>query len=77
LGGIPVLGQLLVGGEGEGFLAFLYRISGPLAEPEVKVNALSALAPGFLRGLFGLFDSGSKAGDVNKPRAFPDGESDR
>lgn len=72
LGGIPVLGQFLIGGEGEGFLAFIYRISGPLSEPEVKVNALSALAPGFLRGLFGLFDSSGKVDEENKPRALPE-----
>ena len=75
LGGIPVLGQLLIGGEGEGFLAFIYRISGSLSEPEVRVNALSALTPGFLRGLFGLFDSDGKASEGDKPRPFPDRES--
>ncbi len=72
LGGIPVLGQFLIGGEGEGFLAFIYRITGPLSEPEVNVNALSALAPGFLRGLFGLFDSSGTADEENKPRALPE-----
>ncbi len=71
LGGIPVLGQFLVGGEGEGFLAFIYSITGSLSQPQVHVNPLSALAPGFLRGLFGLFDS-SKASEEDKPRALPE-----
>jgi hypothetical protein len=53
LGNIPVLGRLLTGGEGEGLFAVSYDVSGPLDAPEVSVNPLSALAPGFLRGLFG------------------------
>ncbi len=52
LGGIPLLGPILVGGEGEGILAVTYSLRGDLADPKIKVNPLSALAPGFLRGLF-------------------------
>jgi hypothetical protein len=32
-----------------------YALHGPLADPNVSVNPLAALTPGFLRGLFGLF----------------------
>ena len=32
-----------------------YAPRGPLADPNVSVNPLAALTPGFLRGLFGLF----------------------
>ena len=53
LGNIPVLGRLLTGGEGEGLFAVSYDVTGPIDAPEVSVNPLSALAPGFLRGLFG------------------------
>ena len=52
IGEIPVLGDLLTGGEGEGILAFNYAISGPLDDPQVSVNPLSVLAPGVLRDLF-------------------------
>lgn len=52
LGQIPVLGNILTGGEGGGVLGVTYSVGGPFEEPEVSVNALSALAPGFLRGLF-------------------------
>lgn len=52
LGNIPVLGPILTGGEGEGLVAFTYKVQGNLEEPEVSVNPLSALAPGFLRTLF-------------------------
>ena len=56
IGEIPVLGDLLTGGEGEGILAFNYAISGPLDDPQVSVNPLSVLAPGVLRDLF-LFEA--------------------
>lgn len=56
LGGLPVLGELLLGGEGQGVFGANVRLSGTLAEPSIAVNPLSALAPGFLRNLF-LFDA--------------------
>ena len=49
---IPVLGELLTGGEGEGLFAATYEVGGTTAEPDIKVNALSVLAPNFLRKLF-------------------------
>jgi hypothetical protein len=54
LGNIPLLGKLLTGGEGQGIFAATYRIDGPLADPNVTVNPLAVLAPGFLRNLFFL-----------------------
>lgn len=67
LGEIPILGPLLVGGEGEGLLAVVYGIDGRLSDPQVSVNPLSVLAPGFLRGIFGI-----KGGDGDSaPRAVP------
>lgn len=52
LGRVPVLGDLLTGGRGEGVVGVAYAVEGPLADPTVTVNPLSALAPGALRGLF-------------------------
>ena len=51
LGGIPLIGNLLVGREGEGVFAINFRVSGPKEHPQVTVNPLSALAPGFLRNI--------------------------
>ncbi|MGF1611701.1 MAG: AsmA-like C-terminal domain-containing protein [Kiloniellales bacterium] len=53
LGEIPLLGPLLTGGEGQGFVAFTYTMNGSLEDPDISVNPLSALAPGSLRSLFG------------------------
>jgi uncharacterized protein YhdP len=67
LGEIPLLGWLLVGGEGEGFVAVVYGIDGELSDPQVSVNPLSVLTPGFLRGIFGL-----KGGEGDeRPTAVP------
>ncbi|HEY3916157.1 MAG TPA: DUF3971 domain-containing protein [Stellaceae bacterium] len=57
LGDIPVLGNLLVGGAGQGIFAANFRIYGPREAPKVSVNPLSTLAPGVLRQLF-LFSPG-------------------
>jgi len=62
IGAIPLLGDLLTGGEGQGVFAFTYGIEGPLDDPRVTVNPLSVLAPGFLRNLFFL------EGDGQSPR---------
>lgn len=59
LGNIPLIGNLLQGGEGQGLFAATYQVSGQLSEPKINVNPWAALAPGFLRGLFtGTDDAG-------------------
>ncbi len=53
LGRLPLVGGLLSGFEaGGGLFAASYTVEGPVGDPQVAVNPLSALAPGFLRGLF-------------------------
>ena len=52
IGNIPLIGSLLLGGEGQGLFAANYQVTGSAADPQVSVNPLSALAPGFLRRLF-------------------------
>lgn len=52
LGNLPVLGQLFVSREGEGVVGMTYSINGPVAEPRVGVNPLSALTPGIFRRIF-------------------------
>lgn len=51
IGNVPVLGSLILGGKGQGLIAANYQLSGPIAKPEVSVNPLSALTPGFIRRL--------------------------
>lgn len=72
LGNIPVLGDLLLGGHGQGIFAAKFRVAGSTTDPGISVNPLSALAPGFLRGLF-LFDAGNPSQDNAKSTAAPNG----
>ena len=58
---IPIIGFILTGGEGEGMFAATYHATGPMEEPNISVNPLAALTPGFLRGLFNLFDDDGEA----------------
>jgi hypothetical protein len=55
LGDIPLIGKLFAPEAGGGLFAASYTVRGKLADPQVAVNPLSALTPGFLRGLFDGF----------------------
>lgn len=52
LGNVPILGDLIVGREGEGIFAATYAMRGTREQPTITVNPLAALAPGFLRRIF-------------------------
>ena len=64
LNGTRVLGPLIVGREGEGVFGITWRIGGTIKDPDVLVNPLSVLAPGFLRRLFELSGSGGSNGSA-------------
>ena len=52
LGHIPLIGKLFSPEKGGGVFAAKFQIVGPINDPAVHVNALSMIAPGFLRDLF-------------------------
>jgi len=52
LDSIPLIGDILSGGKGEGIVAMTFSVKGPLDDPKFSVNPLSLLAPGFLRKIF-------------------------
>jgi hypothetical protein len=54
LGNIPIFGRLFSPEAGGGVFAATFRLTGPVDDPQVSVNPLAALTPGFLRGLFGI-----------------------
>ena len=75
-GRVSFFGRILTGGEGQGIFAARYSIKGTNANPDVMVNPLSFLTPGFLRGLFDIFDSSGEAttddtGDAESERKTP------
>ena len=56
LGRIPFIGGLFSPEKGGGLFAMNYSLRGPTANPSVVAKPLSAVTPGILRGMFGLFD---------------------
>ena len=72
LGRVPLLGRLVSPETGGGLFAMSFGVKGPFDDPSVWVNPLSAVTPGFLRGLFGVFE-GSPRGGADVPGAAPGG----
>ncbi|MDB5595257.1 MAG: hypothetical protein JWM36_2218 [Hyphomicrobiales bacterium] len=64
---IPIFGVILGGGSNEGLFGVNYRISGPASAPVLTINPLSAIAPGFLRKIFGAGEIGTE----QYPQAAP------
>ncbi|GJD34333.1 hypothetical protein [Methylobacterium aerolatum] len=64
---LPIVGPLLGGGNNEGLFAVNFRVSGRLTNPDVTVNPLSAIAPGFLRKLFSAGGGPFAEGSQNQP----------
>lgn len=52
IGSVPLLGDIITGGEDGGVLAVSYTLRGTLDDPDINVNPVSLLTPGFLRNLF-------------------------
>ena len=69
---IPLFGVFLGGGTNEGLFGINFRISGPATAPVLTINPLSALAPGFLRKIFGAGEAApgqTPAPPANVPQA--------
>ncbi|MCW5730706.1 MAG: AsmA-like C-terminal domain-containing protein [Alphaproteobacteria bacterium] len=72
LGYIPLLGRVFTSREGEGLFGAVYQVQGPISEPKVSVNPLSALAPGILRRMFEPWETdGSKQPNGPRPDFEP------
>ena len=64
LGQLPLLG-LFLGGEKEGLVGITYEVVGRPTSPQLRINPISALAPGILRKVF-EFPTGGDAGPVGR-----------
>lgn len=51
-GRLPIVGLVLGGGSNEGLVGITYEVAGPLEAPVMRVNPISAVAPGFIRKFF-------------------------
>jgi len=56
IGGIPIVGDILTGGGGEGIFGVTYALGGSMDKPIFQVNPVSAIAPGIFRKLFEYHD---------------------
>ena len=59
IGSIPVLGNILTN-ERKGIWSFAYSITGNIEEPEVKVNPIKTITPGFIQTFFSVFKTEKK-----------------
>ena len=58
LGNIPLLGEILTGGKGQGIFGLTFALGGTMAKPKFQFNPLSAIAPGIFRKIFEFDASG-------------------
>ncbi|OJV47597.1 MAG: hypothetical protein BGO28_07130 [Alphaproteobacteria bacterium 43-37] len=54
IGKIPLVGQAIAGGKGQGLVSAGFTIAGTFEHSVTRVNPLSMLAPGFMRKIFEL-----------------------
>ncbi len=57
---VPLIGDILAGGKGKGVFGVTFAVSGTTANPRVRINPVSALAPGIFRRIFEFGDAPSE-----------------
>ena len=66
IGQIPIFGLILGGGSNEGLIGVTYEVVGPPSAPVLRVNPISAMAPGVFRKIF-EFNTGKQNNQVEFP----------
>ena len=54
IGSIPVLGKILTN-ERKGIWSFVYTVKGDIDKPQVMVNPIKTITPGFIQKFFSVF----------------------
>ena len=65
-GQIPIVGLFLGGGSNEGLIGVTYEVVGTPGQPVLRVNPISAMAPGVLRKIF-EFNTGKQNNQIEFP----------
>ncbi|SIO55623.1 Protein of unknown function [Bradyrhizobium erythrophlei] len=65
-GQLPVIGLFLGGGSNEGLIGVTYEVVGTPGQPLLRVNPISAMAPGVLRKIF-EFNTGKQNNPIELP----------
>ncbi len=55
---IPLVGDILAGGRGQGIIGLTFALGGTMDKPRFQVNPVSAIAPGILRKFFEYGNTG-------------------
>ena len=67
LRGVPLFGEVFSGGEkGGGLFAAEYSMVGPMDDPEINTNPLTALTPGIFRKIFQILPGKASNGHAKK-----------
>jgi hypothetical protein len=66
-GQIPIVGLILGGGDKEGLVGITYEVVGPPGAPVLRVNPISAVAPGLLRKVFEFPAAGGSPSAFTEP----------
>ncbi len=67
LGDIPLFGDILTGGRGQGIIGVTFALGGTVDKPGFQMNPVSAVAPGIFRRFFEYGNTGSGA-SPRKPK---------
>lgn len=62
LGDIPLFGDILTGGKGQGIIGVTFALGGTVDKPDFQMNPVSAVAPGIFRK---FFEYGTPGGNTN------------
>src|SRR5262249_20330842 len=65
-GQLPLIGIFLGGGSNEGLIGVTYEVVGSPSQPVLRVNPISAMAPGVLRKIF-EFNTGKQSNPIELP----------
>lgn len=65
LGDIPLFGDILTGGKGQGIIGVTFALGGTVDKPDFQMNPVSAVAPGIFRK---FFEYGTPGGNPNRNR---------
>ncbi|MCE1235981.1 MAG: AsmA-like C-terminal region-containing protein [Hyphomicrobiales bacterium] len=71
-GRIPILGTIAGSGSNEGLVGVTFRVGGPIEDPILEINPLSAVAPGIFRRIFEFQrdERPQSSGDPNAPTSI-------
>jgi hypothetical protein len=68
LGHLPLIGKLFSPEKGGGIFAVNFGLNGLIEDPDVSINPVSALTPGFLREIFTVFDHTRPTNNQSSPQ---------